>query len=66
MSCAACDARGIDHDAIVRNCLDSPAWVGRVFFNFDKLASQFHEALSEWLVKGIDAGKTRFLGARSA
>lgn len=61
MSCAACEARGIDHDDIVRKCLESPAWVGRVFFNFDKLSSQFHSALSEWLVKGIDSGKTRFL-----
>lgn len=61
MSCASCSARGIDHDDIVKKCLDSPAWVGRVFFNFDKLSSQFHNALSEWLVKGIDNGKTRFL-----
>ena len=61
MSCAACESRGLDHDDIVRKCLDSPAWVGRIFFNFDKLSSQFHEALGEWLLKGINAGKTRFL-----
>ena len=61
MTCAACEARGLNHEDIVRNCLDSPAWVGRVFFNFDKLSSQFHTALSEWLVKGIGEGHNRFL-----
>lgn len=61
MTCLACESRGLVHEDIVRKCLDSPAWVGRIFFNFDKLSSQFHNTLAEWFVKKIDAGKNRFL-----
>lgn len=61
MTCRTCSESGIDHDDVVKKCLSSPAWVGRVFFDFDKLNSSFHEAISEWLVRRLDEGKNRFL-----
>jgi hypothetical protein len=35
--------------------------VGRVFFDFDKLSSGIHTAISEWLVRRLREGKNRFL-----
>lgn len=48
------------HGDIVRRCLVDPIFCGSLFFNYQKLNSDFHRAFQKWLLTNIANGENRF------
>ena len=61
MSCQHCDKLGINHDEVVRRCLEDPYYAGKVLCRFDLMTPELHGVWSRWFLRGIEEGHREFL-----